>query len=92
MKKMKKLAALVLALVMAFSLMAVTAAAAGVEEHEHDAICCEATIQPRIPAMQCPKCQSSMNVRVYYDTEKNRFVEFTCPVVSCRTVVSGIPW
>ena len=36
MKKMKKLAALVLALVMAFSLMAVTAAAAGAEERGND--------------------------------------------------------
>lgn len=42
MKKTKKLLALVLAMVMAFSLMAVTAAAYGAEEHEHECVvCCE---------------------------------------------------
>ncbi len=54
MKKAKKLAALVLAMVMAFSLMAVTAAAYGAEEH--DETCCEESIQPRKPGGWCPKC------------------------------------
>ena len=57
MKKTKKLAALVLALVMAFSLMAVTAAAYGADEHVHDGTCYEETIQPRKPgAPECPYC------------------------------------
>lgn len=62
MKKMKKLAALVLAMVMAFSLMAVTAAAYGADEHEHDATCCEATIQPRGLAMSCDYCGRGMTL------------------------------
>lgn len=53
MKKTNKLAALVLAMVMAFSLMAVTAAAYGAEEHDED--CCEEMIQPRMPACPCGK-------------------------------------
>ena len=56
MKKTKKLAALILALMMAFSLMAVTAAAYGADEHIHDGTCCEETIQPRKPGGWCPKC------------------------------------
>ncbi len=55
MKKTKKLAALILALVMAFSLMAVIAAAYGADEHVHDGTCCEETIQPRKPGT--PECQ-----------------------------------
>lgn len=91
MKKMKKLAALVLAMAMAFSLMAVTAAAAGTE-HEHDcAVCSEETIQPRIPAMQCPKCREGMFVtRVYKDQYNQRVVDFECPYDG--TTVLGIPW
>ena len=89
MKKMKKLAALVLALVMAFSLMAVTAAAAGAE---HDcAVCSEETIQPRIPSMHCPKCREGMFVtRVYKDQYNQRVVDFECPYDG--TTVLGIPW
>ncbi len=61
MKKTKKLAALVLAMVMAFSLMAVTAAAYGADEHVHDGTCCEETIQPRKPAApECWECNSPM--------------------------------
>lgn len=58
MKKLQKLAALFLAMVMAFSLMAVTAAAYGVEEHDHDcAVCCEDEgIMPLKPVYKCPKC------------------------------------
>ncbi len=60
MKKSKKLAALVLAMVMALSLMAVTAAAYG-EEHVHDGTCCEEAIQPRKPgAPECPSCNILM--------------------------------
>ena len=62
MKKAKKLAALFLAMLMAFSLMAVTAAAydAG---HEHDcAVCSEEGIQPRIPAMWCQSCSQEMGL------------------------------
>ena len=53
MKKAKKLASLFLAMLMAFSLMAVTASAydAG---HEHDCMVCgEEGIQPRRPAAWC---------------------------------------
>lgn len=60
MKKTKKLAALVLAMVMAFSLMAVTAAAYGAEEHVHDGTCCEETIIARKPSARCSYCGSGM--------------------------------
>lgn len=58
MKKTKKLAALVLAMVMAFSLMAVTAAAYDAEAHTHDcAVCCEGEgIMPLKPVYMCPWC------------------------------------
>lgn len=58
MKNTKKLLALVLAMVMAFSLMAVTAAAAGTEEHEH--VCSTETVQPRLRAFMCNYCGSGM--------------------------------
>lgn len=56
MKKTKKLAALFLAMVMAFSLMAVTAAAYGAEEHTHDETCCENAVIARKPGNWCPQC------------------------------------
>lgn len=78
MKKTKKLAALFLAMVMAFSLMAVTAAAYGAEEHVHDETCYAETIQPRKPTgPACPYCAQTMDfayvARVgddYYDVYK----------------------
>ena len=61
MKKAKKLAALFLAMMMALSIMAVTAAAYGAEEHAHDEACCEETVMPRIPgAPYCWKCGNLM--------------------------------
>ena len=78
MKKTKKLAALVLAMVMAFSLMAVTASAYGAEEHDC-AVCTEETIQPRKPAALCPKCAMPMTeIRTTWDG-KIRYTEFWCP-------------
>lgn len=91
MNKMKKLAALVLAMVMAFSLMAVTAAAAGAEEHEHDTTCCEATIQPRIPAMQCLECGTSMTPHTRYENG-HYYVSFTCPKPGCGASLPEIEW
>lgn len=56
MKYTKRFAALVLAMMMAFSIMAVTAAAYdGADGHVHEA-CCENEIEPRIKAVKCPKC------------------------------------
>ena len=61
MKKAKKLAALFLAMIMALSVMAMTAAAYGPDEHVHSEACCEETIMPRIPAAPyCPKCGNEM--------------------------------
>lgn len=61
MKHTKKMLALFLALAMAFSLMAVTAAAYGAEEHDHDGACSVETIQPRKPAApECPHCNQIM--------------------------------
>lgn len=90
MKHTKKLAALFLALMMVFSLMAVTAAAYGAEEHEHTDACSEETIQPRMPAMQCPVCGAKMNGTVRKDEAGNRVVDFTCP--NGHAPIIGIPW
>ena len=79
MKKTKKLAALILALVMAFSLMAVTAAAYGADEHVHEGTCCEETIQPRKPgAPECLNCNILMTETGggYVDGEPVRY--FRC--------------
>lgn len=59
MKRTKRFAALVLAMMMAFSIMAVTAAAYdGADGHVHEA-CCENEIEPRIKTVKCPKCGGS---------------------------------
>lgn len=58
MKRTKKLLALVLTLAMAFSMMAVTAAAYD-GQHAHDGACCEEMVQPRKPAAPvCPYCNT----------------------------------
>lgn len=58
MKKMKKLAALFLALVMVLSCMAMTAAAYGEEEHSHEcAACCDDEgVMPLYVPDPCPMC------------------------------------
>lgn len=62
MKNMKKLAALFMAMVMAFSLMAVTAAAYGEMGHVHDETCAEESVQPRTQVIHCPKCGGDCRV------------------------------
>ena len=82
MKKRTKIASLFLAMLMAFSLMAVTASAydAG---HEHDcAVCSEEGIQPRIPAKICYSCQVEMT----YVHEGDKY-KFVCPKCGVET-----PW
>ena len=57
MKCTKRFAALVLAMMMAFSVMAVTAAAYdSADAHE---VCCENEIEPRIKTVRCTKCGGS---------------------------------
>lgn len=68
MKKSRKLLALVLAMMMAFSLMS-TASAAYEEEHVHDETCCEATVQPRNQVIWCPRCGASARVWTVGNTE-----------------------
>ncbi len=56
MKCTKRFAALVLAMMMAFSVMAVTAAAYdSADAHAHE-VCCENEIEPRIKASRCVRC------------------------------------
>ncbi len=79
MKKTKKLAALILALVMAFSLMAVTAAAYGADEHVHDGTCCEETIQPRKPAAPvCPYCGTVTTETGMKEVGGIRYIYYEC--------------
>ena len=79
MKKTKKLAALILALMMAFSLMAVTAAAYGADEHIHDGTCCEETIQPRKPAAPvCPYCGTVTTDMGFKWENGIRYIIFEC--------------
>ena len=82
MKQTKKLLALVLALVMTFSLMAVTAAAAGTEEHEH--VCSTETVQPRKPGAICSSCGYPMReVSTQKDIYGNRYTHFECDNDDC---------
>jgi hypothetical protein len=67
MKKSRKLLALVLAMMMAFSMS--TASAAYEEEHVHDETCCEATVQPRNQVIWCPRCGASARVWTVGNTE-----------------------
>ena len=93
MKKTKKLAALILALMMAFSLMAVTAAAYGAEKSVmrrlpacpcgegavHDGTCCEETIQPRKPAAPvCPHCGTVTTDMGFKWENGIRYIIFEC--------------
>ena len=77
MKKSRKLLALVMAMMMAFSLMAM-ASAAYEEEHVHDETCCEATVQPRNQVIPCPQCGGSCRVWV---TVTDNLRHFDC--VNC---------
>ncbi|MBD5162753.1 MAG: hypothetical protein HDT14_12240 [Oscillibacter sp.] len=79
MKHTKKLAALFLALMMVFSLMAVTAAAYDAEAHEHTHACSAETIQPRIPAMRCPTCGTQMDAVHVYEEKGHTYIDFECP-------------
>lgn len=88
MKKTKKLAALVLAMVMAFSLMAVTASAYGAE-HEHDGTCCEESIQPRRPAAQCLYCALGMDEYEAGMDKDGRYIIFKCYNDDCSYFVSN---
>ena len=82
MKNTKKLLALVLAMVMAFSLMAVTAAAYGAEEHEH--VCSTETIQPRQPTDLCPECARPMtNLGTHLDANGDRYTNLQCQNAGC---------
>lgn len=78
MKKTKKLTALVLAMVMAFSLMAVIAAAYG-EEYAHDEMCCEETVVARKPAAPvCPYCGTVTTEVGIKDVEGIRYIFYEC--------------
>lgn len=87
MKKTKKLLALVLAMMMAFSVMAMTAAAYDAEDgHVHTEACSEEGIMPRIPAMDCYKC----HVPMIYET-KGTLYRMVCPNYSqCGNITGWI--
>ena len=78
MKRSKKLLSLVMGMLLAFSLMAVTAAAydAG---HEHDcAMCCEEGIEPYIFVKQCPECGGSAVEETRNNALGQRMSRFVC--------------
>ena len=75
MKYTKRFAALVLAMMMAFSIMAVTAAAYdGADGHVHEA-CCENEIEPRVAAITCPECGGNayLHKEIYHGTQVEWF-------------------
>ena len=89
MKKRTKIASLFLAMLMAFSLMAVTASAydAG---HEHDCMVCgEEGIQPRRPAAWCHSCGQAMIDDGIVWVDEKRCVAFHCATCPNTAV---IPW
>ena len=70
MKCTKRFAALVLAMMMAFSVMAVTAAAYdSADAHAHEG-CCENEIEPRIKTVRCTKCGGSAYEHTEYLNNK----------------------
>lgn len=77
MKRTKKILALVLAMMMAFSLMAMPAMAYEEGEHVHTEACSDVA---RIPAMQCYNCGRGMA----YDIKENTF---TCS--RCNIIIKG---
>ena len=91
MRRSKKLLSLVMAMLMAFSLMAVTAAAydAG---HEHDcAVYSEEGIQPRIPAMWCQSCSQEMGL-VDMESIGNDTYQLYFKCSGCGTIRGPITW
>ncbi len=94
MKKRTKIASLFLAMLMAFSLMAVTAAAydAG---HEHDcAMCSEEGIEPRKPAALCRGCGQDMDeIARGTDIYGNGYITFQCKNPYCENPgLLVLPW
>ena len=84
MKKRTKIASLFLAMLMAFSLMALTASACDAG-HAHDETCAEATVQPRRPAAWCHSCSQAMIDDGIVWIEGNRYVAFHCG--SCKATL-----
>ena len=91
MKRTKRFFALFLALMMSFSIMAVTAAAYGEEEHVHTDACGVETIMPRKPSAMCGSCGMGMTeIGVRHDTQNDvYYVRLQCKNPNCtnRTIV-----
>lgn len=79
-----------LAMVIAFSLMAVTAAAYGAEEHKHDKTCCEEVVMPRVLVCVCGEMAHVRNVGPTQISSK------TCPRLGSglhvRVLVGSVYW
>ena len=88
MKKTKKLLALVLAMVMAFAMLAIPAAAQEVEEHDHAAVCATEGAIARKPAMDCYICHIPMD---YEPSKDGTMFRMVCPNYSrCRNATDWI--
>lgn len=88
MKRTKKLTALVLALMMALSCMAMTAAAYGAEEHVHDETCCEEAVTPRGLSPECPSCGSPMTRVGGGGGTQNPYSIYRCTNPECRDTLT----
>lgn len=80
MKKTKKMLALVLALVMAFAMMAVTASAFDAEEHNHEcaACCADEGVMPLYVALKCPLCNGVAEMMEYPDGKGGTIQKLVC--------------
>lgn len=78
MTRIKKLLALTLAMVMAFTLLAMPAMAYG-EDHEHEcAVCSDEEIMPRQAMARCPKCHDGAYLYERDSTTEGKQIRIIC--------------
>ena len=82
MKRTKRFFALFLALMMSFSIMAVTAAAYGEEEHVHTDACGTESVM-RYPSAQCGTCGMGMTQVGFISKNNGTYVKLQCKNPDC---------
>ena len=80
MKKTKRMLALVLAMMMAFAIMAVTASAYEAEEHSHECAACseDEGVMPLYVALKCPRCNGAAELIEYPDGNGGTIKKLVC--------------